>query len=224
MPSRSCTGTPGSSPATARSTSACDFSRRREPSEGRSVHRVCRKPVWPGRPGLGIDAALPEDVQERAQPRGLTDENNENYLYVPKATYRRRSDLLDPTRHLDQWQTNLPMPGPRRSHRRGSTDYRNGSFRRPFPQSLRSRGRLYLSLGSVQKRLDCYWYPTGSGCSRCCKTPRRSHRRYSRDYRNGSFRRPFPQSLRSRGGLYLWSGSEQRHRRRFETQRRSHRR
>jgi murein DD-endopeptidase MepM/ murein hydrolase activator NlpD len=43
---------------------------------------------------------------------GLTDENNDTYLYVPKATYRRRNDLLDPTRYLDTWSTNLPKPVP----------------------------------------------------------------------------------------------------------------
>jgi murein DD-endopeptidase MepM/ murein hydrolase activator NlpD len=33
----------------------------------------------------------------------LTDEDNHRYLYVPKAEYRRRNDLLDPTTYLDAW-------------------------------------------------------------------------------------------------------------------------
>src|SRR5262249_23219958 len=33
----------------------------------------------------------------------LTDEENHKYLYVSRAAYRRRSDLLDPTPYLDTW-------------------------------------------------------------------------------------------------------------------------
>jgi murein DD-endopeptidase MepM/ murein hydrolase activator NlpD len=44
-----------------------------------------------------------EMYRDTARLDPLTNLDNTKYLYVPKAGYRRRSDLLDPTSYLDTW-------------------------------------------------------------------------------------------------------------------------